>query len=73
MNQIAPTKMSSKGQAVVSEAVLKKRGLKAGSEFVSVSAAEFSRMLTESHKAVQKAGITKKDLQNAIKEVRKKK
>ncbi len=87
MNHIATTKMSSKGQVVIPEEVRKRLGLEAGSQFVVLghddtvilksinppSSDEFSALLAKTHAAAKKAGITKKDLDNAIKEARKKK
>ena len=89
MNQIATTKMSSKGQVVIPEKVRQELGLEVGSQFVvmankdtiilksisrpTITMADFSELIEKTRRAVKEAGITKKDLKNTIKEVRKKK
>jgi AbrB family looped-hinge helix DNA binding protein len=84
MPHIATTKMSSKGQIVIPESVREALHLKTGSQFVVMShqntiilksiippsASEFSELLAKTHAAAKKAGITKKDLKEAIQEVR---
>ncbi len=87
MPHVATTKMSSKGQVVIPESVREALHLKSGDQFMVMShhdtiilksitppsASEFSELLAKTHAAAKKAGITKKDLKDAIQEVRKNK
>lgn len=87
MDQIATTKMSSKGQIVIPEGVRQRLGLESGAQFVVMadkdviilksitppSMMEFSALIAKTRKAVKKAGITEQDLKNAISETRQKK
>ncbi len=87
MNQIATTKMSSKGQIVIPETVRDEAGLESGSQFIVMaekdviilklitppSMADFSGLIAKTRKAVKQAGLTKQDVANAIKQARKKK
>jgi len=80
------TKMSSKGQIVIPEAVRDSLGLTSGTQFVVVgrgdtvilkiieepSMEEFKQLLSEARRSTKRAGLKKADLQKAIKESRKK-
>jgi len=84
---IATTKMSSKGQVVIPEAVRQRLGLETGCQFVvlgekdavilktisSPSKKEFAGLLAKAHKAAKKAGVQPRDIKNAIAKVRGKK
>jgi AbrB family looped-hinge helix DNA binding protein len=84
MEALATTKMSSKGQVVIPEEVRNKLGLVAGDKFVVLgngdtvmlkilhqpSEKDFDKMLAKIRTAAKKAGITKKDVADAIKKVR---
>ncbi len=81
MSQIATTKMSSRGQIVIPEAVRQELGLEPGSQFMVIadrdeimlkvlqrpSKEKFSNLLAKTHRAVEEAGITPTDLDKAIK------
>lgn len=81
MNQIATTKMSSKGQIVIPESVRNQLGLMPGAQFlvmaehdviilqsiVPPSKAEFSRLIAKTRKAVKKASVKPSGLKNIIK------
>ncbi|HEX9723562.1 MAG TPA: AbrB/MazE/SpoVT family DNA-binding domain-containing protein [Vicinamibacteria bacterium] len=80
MNPLATTRMSSKGQIVIPEEVRKRLGLEAGVEFVVVgegdavilkvisppSKSEFRRLLAQARTQARKAGLKKKDLEEAL-------
>lgn len=84
---IATTKMSSKGQVVIPEAVRQRLGLETGCQFVVLgekdavilktisapSKREFSGLLAKAHKAAQKAGLQSRDIAETIAKVRGKK
>jgi AbrB family looped-hinge helix DNA binding protein len=87
MTNIATTKMSSKGQVVIPEAVRQKLKLDSGSQFVVMAEndaiilklitppdmSQFSELVKKVRKQVKAAGITPADLKKAIKETRRKK
>jgi AbrB family looped-hinge helix DNA binding protein len=79
--------MSSKGQIVIPEEIRITMDLHSGDQFIAVaendvvilkklfkpSSQEFSSLISQARKAAKKARLTKKSLDSAIKEVRKKK
>lgn len=85
MSTLATTRMSSKGQVVIPEAIRDELGLEAGAQFVVVgqgdaiilksiskpSLAEFKGMLKTAQQQARKAGLTKSDVAAAIRKVRK--
>ncbi len=87
MTQLATTKMSSKGQVVIPEAVRIALGLENGCQFLvlgekdavilkTISAPskdQFSGLLAKARKAAKDAGLEPKDVADAIKKVRGKK
>lgn len=80
------TKMSSKGQIVIPEAVRDSLGLASGTQFVVVgrgdsvvlkiieepSMDEFKQLLSEARRSAKRVGLKKSDLEKAIKAARKK-
>ena len=80
----ATTKMSSKGQVVIPEAIRKALGLEAGSEFVVVAEgdvvilktiqpppmSEFDDIVSEARRHARHAEMKRSDVQAAIKAVR---
>ena len=87
MSRIATTKMSSKGQVVIPENVRQELGLESGAQFVVIaendviilksitppSMSEFSELMAKARKQAKKAGLTKQNIKETIKAVRKKK
>lgn len=87
MENLATTKLSSKGQIVIPETIRKHLGLKEGVQFVVMgkgdavilkvirppSAKEFDKIVGKIQRATKKANLKKKDLKAAIKKVRLKK
>ncbi len=85
MPGFATTKMSSKGQIVIPEIIMKRLGLKAGVQFVVVgggdvvilkvikppSMSEFNNLIKKARLQAKKAGLKRKDVDDAIKQVRK--
>jgi AbrB family looped-hinge helix DNA binding protein len=85
MQNLATTKLSSKGQVVIPEEVRKRLGLKPGMQFVVVgegdaiilkmitppSMDEFDGLIKNARIQAKKAGLKQKDIEEAIKEVRK--
>ncbi len=85
MPGFATTKMSSKGQIVIPEIIMKRLGLKAGVQFVVVgggdvvilkvikppSMSEFNNLIKKERLHAKKAGLKRKDVDDAIKQVRK--
>lgn len=81
---LATTKMSSKGQVVIPEAIRKTLGLENGCQFMVLgekdavilktitapSKKEFSGLLAKARKAAKKAGLQPKDIASAIAHVR---
>jgi AbrB family looped-hinge helix DNA binding protein len=84
MAGVATTKMSSKGQVVIPEAIRKRLGLKPGSQFVVVgekgtvilkaitapSMTEFDDLIAQARKQAHKAGMKRSDIPAAIKKAR---
>lgn len=87
MTNISTTKMSSKGQVVIPEAIRKKLGLKSGDQFVVTgnkdivilksisppSLDEFDDLISEARKQARKAGMKRSDIAAALARVRNKK
>jgi AbrB family looped-hinge helix DNA binding protein len=87
MANISTTKMSSKGQVVIPEAIRKKLGLKSGDQFVVTgdrdvvilksisppSLDEFDDLIAEARKQARKAGMKRSDIKAALTKVRDKK
>jgi AbrB family looped-hinge helix DNA binding protein len=84
---LATTKMSSKGQVVIPEAIRKTLGLENGCQFLVLgekdavilktisapSKKEFGSLIAKARKAAKKAGLEPNDVSEAIKKVRSKK
>lgn len=87
MANISTTKMSSKGQVVIPEAIRKKLGLKSGDQFVVTgnkdvvilksisppSLDEFDDLIKEARRQAKKARMKRSDIKAAIGKVRGKK
>ena len=87
MTEIATTKMSSKGQVIIPEAIRKKMNLKAGDRFVVVGAGEavilktitppsmdqFEDLIAEARRQARRVGLKKGDIAEAIRAARLKK
>jgi AbrB family looped-hinge helix DNA binding protein len=85
MNQVATTKLSSKGQVVIPEEIRKRLGLEPGVQFVVVGdgdvvilkiietpqMAQFDDLVREARKAAGAAGLKRADIAQAVAEVRK--
>lgn len=85
MSTLSTTKMSSKGQVVIPEAIREELKLEAGAQFVVLghrdsiilksiskpSPAEFKAMLKNTRQQARKAGLKKSDVEAAIRKVRK--
>jgi AbrB family looped-hinge helix DNA binding protein len=85
MSTLSTTRMSSKGQVVIPEAIRQEMGLETGAQFVVVggrdaiilksiskpSPAEFKEMLKNAQKQAKKAGLKKTDITAAVRKVRK--
>lgn len=86
MANISTTKMSSKGQVVIPEAIRKKLGLKSGDQFVVTgnkdvvilksisppSLDEFDDLIAEARRQARKAGMKRSDIAAALARVRNK-
>ena len=84
MENLATTKMSSKGQVVIPEGIRKRLGLKAGTQFVVLgdkdvvilkaisppSMEDFDKLISEANKQARKAGMKRSDIADAITKVR---
>ncbi len=80
MPNLATTKMSSKGQVVIPEAIRKRLGLKTGAQFVVVgdkdvvilkaisppSMEDFDALISEARSQAQKAGMKRSDITTAV-------
>jgi len=87
MVRLATTKLSSKGQVVIPEAIRERLGLEAGVQFVVVAEgdvvvlkvlnapkmSDFKALLDEAQDSADAAGLTPEDVEAAIREVRGKK
>jgi AbrB family looped-hinge helix DNA binding protein len=87
MANISTTKLSSKGQVVIPEAIRKKLGLKSGDQFVVTgnrdvvilksisppSLDEFDDLIAEARRQARKAGMKRTDIKSALAKVRGKK
>jgi AbrB family looped-hinge helix DNA binding protein len=87
MVRLATTKLSSKGQVVIPEAIRERLGLEAGVQFVVVAEgdvvvlkvlnapkmSDFKALLDEAQNSADAAGLTPEDVEAAIREVRGKK
>jgi AbrB family looped-hinge helix DNA binding protein len=83
----ATTKLSTKGQVVIPEAIRERLGLEAGVQFVVVAEgdvvvlkvlnapkmSDFKALLDKAQEAADAAGLTPDDVERAIREVRDKK
>jgi AbrB family looped-hinge helix DNA binding protein len=86
MNLLSTTKMSSKGQVVIPEEIREQLHLHAGSQFIVIAEngvvilkvidtpklSDFKSIIAKARKAAKAAGVTPEDIEQAIKEVRKK-
>jgi AbrB family looped-hinge helix DNA binding protein len=84
MENLATTRMSSKGQVVIPEEIRDRLGLKAGTQFVVVgnrdvvilkaisapSVKEFNELIAHVRQQVRKAGLRKADIDAAVARVR---
>lgn len=84
MNELATTKMSSKGQVVIPEVVRKSLGLQAGSQFVVLGEddvvimktinkppmRDFDALIKKTRKQARSAGLKHSDIEDAITAVR---
>jgi len=84
MNTIATTRMSSKGQIVIPEAIRKQLNLKAGAQFVVVGNEDvvilkaletpdlepFDVLIKEARQQAKRAGLKRADIANAVSKVR---
>jgi AbrB family looped-hinge helix DNA binding protein len=84
MAGVATTKMSSKGQVVIPEAIRRRLGLKPGSQFVVVgekgtvilkaitapSMTEFDELIAQARKQARKAGMKRSDIPAVLGKVR---
>jgi AbrB family looped-hinge helix DNA binding protein len=87
MSTVSTTKLSSKGQVVIPEDIRKKLNLKTGAQFIVVgdkdvvilksisppSLDEFDELISRARDTAQLSGLTKKDIEKAIKKVRSRK
>ena len=87
MSTVSTTKLSSKGQVVIPEDIKKKLNLKTGTQFIVVgdkdvvilksisppSLDEFDELISRARDTAQLSGLTKKDIEKAIKKVRSRK
>ena len=84
MTELATTRMSSKGQVVIPEAIRKRLGLEPGMEFVVLgegdtvvlkpisvpSMEEFDQIMARARHAARQAGLKRSDIAAAIESVR---
>ena len=84
MSAVATTKLSSKGQVVIPEDVREKLSLKTGSQFIVIGEGdavilkvisppkmdEFKGLMDKAQESAKKVGLKKSDVDDAIKEAR---
>jgi AbrB family looped-hinge helix DNA binding protein len=84
MVRLATTKLSSKGQVVIPEAIRDRLGLEAGVQFVVVAEgdvvvlkvlrapkmSDFKALLDEAQRSAEVVGLTPEDIEEALREVR---
>ncbi len=84
MREAATTRLSTKGQVVIPEEVRTRLGLKSGAQFVVLGEgdvvilkviqtpemADFDELIGQARKAARRAGLTRKDVSEAITKVR---
>ena len=84
MDEIATTRLSSKGQVVIPEAIRKRMGFRPGTQFVVLgeddtvvlkpisapSMREFDEIVTYASRAAREAGLRRSDVAAAIRSVR---
>lgn len=84
MDTLATTRMSSKGQVVIPEAIRNRLQLKEGAEFIVIGEGDvvilkaitppnmedFDALLRQAHQQAKAAGMKRSDITTAIKEVR---
>jgi AbrB family looped-hinge helix DNA binding protein len=84
MVRLATTKLSSKGQVVIPEAIRNRLGLEPGVQFVVVAEgdvvvlkvlkapkmSDFKALLDKAQESAEAAGLTPEDVEQAIREVR---
>ncbi len=87
MDQIATTKLSSRGQVVIPEEIRTRLGLEAGAKFVVLGEGDtvilkairapdweqFDELLERARAAAAEAGMAEEDIRDAIRRVRRKK
>jgi len=85
MNQIATTRLSSKGQVVIPESIRESLHMETGTQFVVIGlddtivlksitpppVSKFKSLLAKAEKAAKSAGLKKTDVDTAISQVRK--
>jgi AbrB family looped-hinge helix DNA binding protein len=83
-NESATTRLSSKGQVVIPEEIRHRLGLKPGAQFVVLgdrdvvilkviqtpAMSEFDEIVGRARKAAKRAGLKKKDIDDAVRAVR---
>jgi AbrB family looped-hinge helix DNA binding protein len=86
MNTLSTTKMSSRGQVVIPEDIRKQLHLENGTQFAVIAENdvvilkvimppklnEFTNIVKKIQKVAKDAGLTQKDIEEAIKDIRKK-
>ena len=84
MDQIATTKLSSRGQVVIPEEIRSRLGLETGAQFVVIGEgdvvilkaihppdmSEFDSLVQRARRAARKAGLKRSDVADAIERVR---
>jgi AbrB family looped-hinge helix DNA binding protein len=84
MTEIATTRLSTKGQVVIPEAIRERLHLEAGTQFVVVaegdvvvlkaistpSMSEFDSIITKARKQASASGLTEQDIDDAVRDAR---